>query len=208
MNNLDSHHAFLIKGNKAEAEAFYNECLQNENIEASFVFEKNLTIETARDIKEIATQTTSKSCRYIIASAYAVGHEAQNALLKTLEELPLTKKIIFYVESFDSLLPTFISRFAKGDSENYIKNKNNKEEKKVKTEFKISALLKRVEKICASVKDETETKTVASEFLDELIIFKKTEMNKVKKLLYFKSCIGKPSASIKQILESAVAITL
>ncbi len=200
--NFSHHHAFLIQDEKSVAEALTQELRSDSDVEVSFIYEKNLTIETARDIKEIASQTTFKTIRYIIVSAYSVGHEAQNALLKTLEELPETKKIIFFVENVDGLLLTFISRFSKESIS------SNKEFSGSKKSFKIQDLLKEVEGICKDIKDEIQTKSAASDFLDDLIIYKKSDHEKVRKLLYFKSCIGKPSASVKQILESAVAIAL
>jgi hypothetical protein len=200
MEKFDSHHAFLIQDDKAAAEVLYAELQKDKTIEASFIFEKNLTIETARDIKDIVAQTTHKSLRYIIVSAYSVGHEAQNALLKTLEELPATKKIIFFVESIDGLLPTFVSRFSKESS---VLSESKKEGR---ASFTPGALLKDAEKICKDIKDETETKSAATRFLDELIVYKKNDHEATKKLLYFRSCIGKPSASVKQLLESAIAI--
>jgi DNA polymerase III delta prime subunit len=200
MNTFSHHHAFLLKGSREDAEILYNELLKNKDVEASFVFEKNFSIDSARKIKEIASQTTLKSLRYIVIAAYSVGHEAQNALLKTLEELPDSKKIIFFIENYNALLPTFISRFAKED---------HKEEEKKDNEdraYAIGGLLKEVEIICKEIKDEISTKSKASTLLDKLIMYKRTDHEKVKKLLYFKSCIGKPSASVKHILESAVAI--
>jgi hypothetical protein len=201
MERFDTHHAFLIQDSKAAAEALYAELLKDKNIEASFIFERNLSIDTAREIKDIAAQTTYKSIRYIIVAAYAVGHEAQNALLKMLEELPATKKIVFFVESLDGLLPTFISRFSKEE-----KQADSESKKEVRASFSPGALLKDAEKICKDIKDEAETKSAATCFLDELIVHKKSDHETVKKLLYFRSCIGRPSASVKQLLESAIAI--
>lgn len=204
MNKFDHHHAFLIKGNKIDSESFRDSLLVDKNVEVSYFYEKNFSIDSAREISRIASQTVLKSKRFIIASAYNVGHESQNALLKTLEELTGSKKIIFFVENTDSLLPTFISRFSKeNNSESNTENSN----KENITEFSISKLLKEVDDICKSIKDEENTKSVALEFLDRIIFNKKSDIHKVKKLLYFKSCIGKPSASVKQILESAVAIS-
>jgi DNA polymerase III delta prime subunit len=204
MNKFSSHHAFLVSGSRLQAENLYNELLKDKSIEVSFIYEKNFGVDSAKEIKSIVSQTTLKSVRYIIASAYVVGHEAQNALLKTLEELPSTKKIIFFVENTHSLLSTFISRFSKESNLDSVDLK--KDENSKKTTYSIQVLLQEVEDICKAIKDEESTKSVASQFLDKLIIYKKSDLESVKKLLYFKSCIGKPSASVKQILESAVAI--
>lgn len=203
MNKFDHHHAFLIRGSKADAELLYGELLKDTSVEVSLIYEKNFTIDTAREIKDIASQTVFKSARYIIAAAYTVGHEAQNALLKTLEELAGSKKLIFFVENHDGLLATFISRFSKELDE--VKVNHDQASKKM---FTIPSLLTEVEEICKAIKDEEVTKSRAAQFLDELIMHKKADTEKVRTLLYFKSCLVRPSASIKQLLESAVAIAL
>lgn len=208
MNKFSSHHAFLVSKSREQAEVLYNELLKDKDIEVSFIYDKNFTIESARQIKEIVSQTTHKSLRYIIVSAYSVGHEAQNALLKTLEELSDSKKIIFFVENLHSLLPTFVSRFSKNLSDTKLNDSAGENGHNKKTQYTIQKLLQEVEGICKSIKDEESTKSVASEFLDKLIVHKKSDLEAIKKLLYFKSCIGMPSASVKQILESAVAIAL
>jgi len=46
----------------------------------------------------------------ILREADKFGIEAQNAMLKTLEELPENSLIILEVQSLDSLLPTIVSR--------------------------------------------------------------------------------------------------
>ncbi|MEN9647389.1 MAG: polymerase delta subunit [Candidatus Parcubacteria bacterium] len=206
--NFSGHHAFLFSGSRVDAELLYNELLQDKTIEVSFFYEKNFTIDTAREIKDIASQTVLKSARYIIAAAYTVGHEAQNALLKTLEELAGSKKLIFFVENHDGLLSTFVSRFSKESSvvpHGVNENANVKADNKT---FTIEALLSEVEQIGKAIKDEEMTKSAASRFIDELIVYKKSDIEVVKKLLYFKACLVRPSASIKQLLENAVAIAL
>lgn len=208
MKRFDHHHAFLIHGSKADAEVLYAELLQDKSVEVSLIYEKNFTIDTAREIKNIASQTVLKSARYIIAAAYTVGHEAQNALLKTLEELAGSKKLIFFVENQDGLLSTFVSRFSKEPSVVTHAVNTNTGTKVGKKAFTIEALLSEVEEICKAIKDEEVTKSRAAQFIDELIMHKKADTEKIRTLLYFKSCLVRPSASIKQLLESAVAIAL
>jgi DNA polymerase III delta prime subunit len=67
-------------------------------------------IDEARDLRERALCRPIGERRVFVLSAPSLTHEAQNALLKTLEEPPAGALFIIIVASPESLLPTLRSR--------------------------------------------------------------------------------------------------
>ncbi len=73
---------------------------------------QSIGIETVKQIhkKVFLKPIKSKSKLIIIEDAHLLTPEAQNALLKILEEPPTNTHIILATESLDALLPTILSR--------------------------------------------------------------------------------------------------
>lgn len=71
-------------------------------------FSDKITISNAREIKHLLSRAASGVRMIILHDDITV--EAQNALLKTLEELSDEAIILFAVNSSDKLIPTIISR--------------------------------------------------------------------------------------------------
>lgn len=75
------------------------------------IFEKPLGIEDVRALhKKIILKPFKSKTKAIIVQAFDITLEAQNALLKTLEEPPNHTIIIIAVTRKDSILPTILSR--------------------------------------------------------------------------------------------------
>lgn len=111
------HHAYIIFGNREEANILARETLLRHNIE----IERNpnvlsLEVETfniddARSLKEWAFGTpfgAGKKVAFI--RAHALAQEAQHALLKILEEPPASTVFIFMVPHTAHILRTVLSR--------------------------------------------------------------------------------------------------
>ena len=75
---------------------------------------KSIKIDAVRDIRQKAyvVPNESKYKIFIILEASGMGEEAQNALLKVIEEPPSYTRFILCCSSTDSLLPTVQSRVA------------------------------------------------------------------------------------------------
>ena len=73
-------------------------------------FAEKVVVDTAREMKRVLSYKISDSEKKIIVVNNEVTTEAQNALLKTLEELPNNADVFFFVRSTESLLPTILSR--------------------------------------------------------------------------------------------------
>lgn len=71
---------------------------------------RHFGIENARDIRQKATARAFGDKRYFIIAAAVMTSEAQNALLKTLEEAPGDAMFFLIVPSPQTLLPTVLSR--------------------------------------------------------------------------------------------------
>jgi hypothetical protein len=70
-----------------------------------------LSIDEVRRIIQLAYQTPGeKSFRLILIITRQIAHEAQNALLKILEEPPVTTRFAVVMPSTAGLLPTVLSR--------------------------------------------------------------------------------------------------
>ncbi len=113
-NNL--HHAYLILGPKSEGE----------NLVVSVCHELGLTevgnpdfhayrvnsfdIESARDVRERSQEKPFGLKKIFLISAERFTHQAQNALLKTLEEPSMNVHFFVLLSAPDLLLPTLLSR--------------------------------------------------------------------------------------------------
>lgn len=73
-------------------------------------FNEKVVVDTAREMKRVLSYKISDTEKKIIIVTSEVTQEAQNALLKTLEELPNNADVFFLVRSAESLLPTILSR--------------------------------------------------------------------------------------------------
>jgi DNA polymerase III delta prime subunit len=95
---------------KSEASSFLHELTASPFL--SFVFSGKLF--TVQDVEEIKKTLTfsheGKKGLVVFIDFYTYGVEAQNALLKTLEELPVGVYIVFTEKSEKDLLSTILSR--------------------------------------------------------------------------------------------------
>lgn len=139
MSGLHKHHAVLFEGDRGaalrEAEAYVSGVLGiaiKQNPDVSIDHLERLTVEYARTLKERASQRPFGDALAFIITCDSILHEAQNALLKLLEEPADRTHFIFILPSSELLLPTVRSRlFIAGrveqavtnwdDAENFVK---------------------------------------------------------------------------------------
>jgi len=99
---------YILSGtNEIGKKTFIDKFIQDNHIPAYNVvrFGETLKIRDVREIKKLLAITSSSNRLILIERA---TDEAQNALLKTLEELPQDATVIF--ENDQALLPTIVSR--------------------------------------------------------------------------------------------------
>jgi DNA polymerase III delta prime subunit len=112
------HHANVIIGEEENCHNFVFEILEKDfNFKAAanpdFLLMENQSfgIDDARDLERWAIgKPLLSEVKVCLIIAKSITHEAQNALLKVLEEPPLGTYIFINMESLGGLLPTFLSR--------------------------------------------------------------------------------------------------
>lgn len=109
-----AHHAYFAAGEReatlAQARAFVQRELgelPNDVVQLSFEL---FSVDDARRLIDVAGTSGNAGKKVIIASLSRIFHEAQNALLKVLEEPPPGALIILCVPSEGILIPTLRSR--------------------------------------------------------------------------------------------------
>src|SRR3989344_256464 len=106
---------FLVSGGEKSAAAVL-EYLEREGIETRgnpdlYVRAyKQFGIEEARSLRSRASLRATRDRRVFVIAASDINREAQNALLKTIEEPPDGALFFFLVPNPETLLPTFRSR--------------------------------------------------------------------------------------------------
>lgn len=102
---------FLVVPDRKEAEeklkVFFEK--DKENSELFLYNTKQVTLPLVRDIRSLSF-TGGQKKKIIVLSFYTFLHDAQNALLKALEEVGVNARFIFLVESKEGILPTVLSR--------------------------------------------------------------------------------------------------
>jgi hypothetical protein len=109
-------HAFIYEGSEAETSAAARELAHSLEQEQHTSCELHIysfglfSVEDARRISDIAYQSSPTGLKLISLHAARLFHEAQNALLKVIEEPPAGVHILIGVPTFGILLPTIRSR--------------------------------------------------------------------------------------------------
>ena len=112
-NLLSSPHPFLFllsperEKVTSRVTSFYEN--SEEDIEVSIFDTKQVTIPLVKEIQKLALYQTMKK-RVLVVSFYSFLEEAQNKMLKTLEESHPRIRFIFITESKQAVLPTILSR--------------------------------------------------------------------------------------------------
>jgi len=215
---LKNHHAYLVSSFDDDYQVLVKKFLKDQ-----FDFEstgnpdywtkdiETFGIEDSRELKEIHSKKTLEEggIKVFVIKTEFITHEAQNALLKILED-PLPKTFFFFFVAFkDSLLPTLLSRFM------LFEQKSKTSSKEISLPFEISkflslspqARIKLLGKIVVS-KD----KITAFKFLDllELTLRNKLNLRKIsaeeenvlRLIIKSRDYLNSRSASIKMILEN------
>ena len=109
MNN--EHHAMLYQSDSVSAQ----EIPHNSNtVEIDSVFIERFGVDDARElVRKASNRPVEADQQLLVVRTNFITHEAQNALLKVLEEPPESTRFVFVVPRDFVVLPTLISRFSK-----------------------------------------------------------------------------------------------
>lgn len=118
--------------------------------------DKNLTIDNSRNLSFWLKNKPNQvdDIKVALIPLWSAGLEAQNALLKTLEELPNYARVIIITPKLDLLLPTIVSR-------GQVIHSNNQEKNNLANVFLSSCLTDRL-KIIKDLKEESEIQNLLS----------------------------------------------
>lgn len=207
------HHAYIVVGDLDSSKNALLDAFAKRGItiqgNSDFTVETYGTflIENVAELKSRA-QNLSETNRgkFFIICAQSITREAQNALLKILEEPNQNTYFFFCFPRIEGILPTVISRVQ------IIKNENNGEELDLKDFFKMSYAkrLEFIKKMLDSHEDDDtsgERREVAIKFLNsvEAYIYKNNQIKESSSVLrdiYInKNYLKERGASVKMILE-------
>lgn len=103
------HHAYILSSIHTSGDALKEAMAAKE---VSYIYDKNydaFTINDARMVKDLQSEKTDSACVFILSFS-VINHEAQNALLKVLEEPASNTHFFLLYPNVKQLLPTLQSR--------------------------------------------------------------------------------------------------
>ena len=150
---------------REEASGIFKELKIDSIYIATFEFEKAVGILDVRELqKKIYLKPIRSGIKGILIDATAgITTEAQNALLKTLEEAPLDTIIVLQVVNADEILPTILSRCKVIEINSQNKKVDTSKHFKIITADRVGDKLKLAQ-------DLSKDKNEALDFLESLII--------------------------------------
>lgn len=222
-NKGDVHHFHLLEGNRQEIEAELVEFLSDEfdidsNDKSLYFFHDfdQIQVDDSRALSMQAQIKTPEGKKMVfLIFANSINHQAQNALLKMLEEPSARTYFFMVLPRTDGLLPTFKSRAVvvrRTGEQTVLEGKDLPTLKEI-TEKTIGDRLKFVETLTKEIKDEKRDRIDARQFVQNLIIDLQKELEKkpsteytkkITELMQIENYLGDSGASIKMLLEKAV----
>lgn len=144
------HHALLLQGKSFTESDYFTNTFDTSDEYEVFHFE-TLSIGDVRKIIHTAfVKPFTGDTKTMILEAGTIAIEAQHALLKVLEEPPITTKFILVLNSIEGLLPTLLSRVLQVEGAGRRKASNNS----FFTIFQTSSYAARLESISRITKDK------------------------------------------------------
>jgi hypothetical protein len=211
--SIFNHHAYFAVAGKEAASHLVSlvreEGFKIENNPDLFVEHfDNFGIEEARNLKEMDLRQAADLYKVFIISFDSITSEAQNALLKTVEEPAGGSHFFFIISSEDILLPTLRSRLLKLETE---KAESASKEAKEFLKMPLDERLLYAHKFSDEIKKEKRTKKEAIDFLNSVedVLsqdYKDFDPQKLKKFLELKSFAPIRGSSVKMIMESAAIL--
>ncbi len=209
-NQESLNHFYLVKSNIYNLDDIKKHFLKILDVEFDLIEFNydNLLVDQAREIIDLSNRKigTSKKTLFFIKTN-SINHQAQNSLLKSLEEPTRGLHFFFVLPELNNILPTVLSRAFVVYEENQFKKDLDQNFLKLS----IAEKIKYVEKLASEIKDGKKTKQDAVNFIDSLIKIIDNDFNfktkfpeKLVTILELRSFISDNGASVKSILEAIV----
>lgn len=209
---MELHHALVIEGDNVtglqKAKEHVKQILQvrvEANPDLEIIEKERYTISDARTLKERATQKPLGDIQVFIIVSDHILREAQNALLKLLEEPAQNTYFILVVPSISQLLPTVQSRLAYGGRVARISEK-----KDFVSSFLLGNIGERIRMLdpILKSKDRREARKVLDTLESELRIQGvKVHSKSLSEIAFVRQYLSDRSSSLKMLLEH-IAIVL
>lgn len=206
------HHAIVIEGERQAALQRVREYIETNlnlsleaNPDVNIVEYERVTIDDARTLKRRAAQTPLGERQVFVLAAHGIMHEAQNALLKLLEEPAPHTYFVLILPSAEQLLPTVRSRILRT-----IKVPGTFIDKEAADTFMRSSVAERLSMLSPIVQDKDRSR--AQSFvnaLEALLHADGTQKNVVqlREVAFVQQYLSDRSSSLKMLLEH-LAVTL
>lgn len=208
-----THHAYCVSGDVLKCcEGVRDWCARKEEfvtqgnpdfVELSY---DTFGIDDGRDLQRLQSRRPLGERKVFVVSFNFITREAQNALLKVLEEPSSDTHFFIITPTLEALLPTVRSRVI--HIEGGVRNANTDAE--IFVSSRVGARMKVVEGIIARIKDDEESKQIALDFVSDVerVWYEKGyDKQALTDLLHVKQYLSLRSSSIKTILEH-IALTL
>lgn len=212
------HHAYLVVGNAGKGASEVLSMLETRGIKTSGNADvltlsfTELSVDNAREISSYASLKSLGESKYLIVTFSRAGNEAQNALLKVVEEAPGHSIFFFSVDAIGHVLPTLQSRaVAVSVSDQHLLS-DNEDVKKEAREFLASTFeerLKLVDKTALYVtktQDRAPVRALVKELLEQ-VHEKGASPQVLRDLLDAQGYIRQQGGSVKAVL-GHLAVTL
>lgn len=204
------HHSYLLLGDRQSSFDLLKDFFEKEmNIISKgnpdfidYDFD-SLGVDETRNIKEIhSDRPFSFAKRIFIIKTNSITREAQNSLLKILEEPKANNHFFFIIPSLSKVLPTLLSRV---EIINLSRDTSMHDLAKSFIKCKIGKRLEIISDLVEDISNEKRTKTDAVSFLKEILLIKSKDNSQtpknLDKIIQNISYLEDRSASTKMILE-------
>jgi DNA polymerase III gamma/tau subunit len=204
------HHFYLIKS------SFFDTKKIKEHCHKIFVSEFDLIefnydvifVDQAREIVDLANRRIADNKKYLfLIKANSINFQAQNSLLKSLEEPTTGLHFFLILPEINNILPTVLSRAMILNEDGF----RGVSEFQNFTQLKLEEQISFISKMVADIKDGKKTKQDAVNLADFIIeklnqdvTFKKNNSHRIKQIIEFRDFIMDNGSSVKSLLEFIV----
>ncbi|MCC7004690.1 hypothetical protein IT397_02115 [Candidatus Nomurabacteria bacterium] len=218
INKNKLHHAYFLEGKRIAIISELNSFLESElkfeiNNNPDYICREYevFGIDEAREIIDIHSKKALGEFKIFIIAFHFITHQAQNALLKILEEPSSNSHFFLVSKSIDDFLPTLKSRLERVDARKIVGEDIWPQEAEKFLKLSLKDKLSYSKNFSDQIKDEESSKSDVVCLIDEIkkILVKRMSKEKSKeiaivleKIIKLKKYLSSPSASVKMILDS------
>lgn len=202
---MDNHHALLLYADTLQ-ESVLPEAYKHQSADVLHFTSERFSIDNARELIRVSLQTPVEGTKRIfVIAAQHIAVEAQNALLKLLEEPPLHAQFFIILPSSSMLLPTLRSRLSVQDAV----RSGHKKVSEIFTIFKGQTYAERLVFIADITKNKNAEmiEAIVSGCEQEASLNPQAHAELLRATVFVRRYLGSKGSSVKMLLED-LALTL